>query len=111
MSITITGEFASPQQARQAAQKLRRRGYTVSGKPQARDGVPGSTLLVAHPFGAPGGRTPSSSAVRNSLMGAMPPVAENGVTAPAEALVSVLTDDTQAADCRRLMTALGGRIL
>ena len=106
MSITITGEFASPQQARQAAQKLRRRGYTVSGKPQARDGVPGSTLLVAHPFGATGGNT-----FGNSLMGAMPPVAENGVTAPAEALVSVLTDDTQAADCRRLMTALGGRIL
>ena len=65
MSITITGEFASPQQARQAAQKLRRRGYTVSGKPQARDGVPGSTLLVAHPFGAPGGNT-----FGNSLMGA-----------------------------------------
>ena len=106
MSITITGEFASPQQARQAAQKLRRRGYTVSGRPRTPECAPGGTLLVAHPFGAPGGTT-----FGNSLMGAMPPVAENGVTAPAEALVSVLTDDTQAADCRRLMTALGGRIL
>ena len=45
------------------------------------------------------------------VMGALPPMAENGVTAPEGTLVSVLTDDTQAVDCRRLVEALGGRIL
>ena len=49
--------------------------------------------------------------IGNSLMGALPPMAENGVTAPEGTLVSVLTDDTQAVDCRRLVEALGGRIL
>ena len=102
MSITITGVFSNPLLARQAAQKLRRRGYTVSGRPK----TPGGNLLVVHPFGAPGGNT-----IGNSLMCALPPMAENGVTAPEGTLVSVLTDDTQAVDCRRLVEALGGRIL
>ena len=107
MSITITGEFSDPQTARQAAQKLRRRGYTVSGRPRQPSGLTGGNLLVAHPFGTAGGNT-----FGNSLMGALPPLAENGVAAPqSQAMVSVLTDDTQAADCRRLMEALGARIV
>lgn len=106
MSITITGEFPNPLQARQAAQKLRRRGYTVSGRPKPpTEGISGN-LLVAYPYGAPGGNSAG-----NQLMGALPPMAGNGVTIQECSLVSVLTDDTQAVDCRRLMEALGGRIL
>ena len=105
MSITITCEFNDPYQARQAAQRLRRRGYTVSGTVGAVKA--GDNLLVAHPFGTMGGNT-----FGNSLMGALPPLAENGVAAPRRhPLLSVLTDDTQTSDCKRLLEALGGRII
>ena len=108
MSITITGEFKTPYEARQAAQRLRRRGYIVSGSDR-RPAAPlvGDKLLVAYPYGATGGNT-----IGNSILGAMPPLAENGVSAPSGgALVSVLTDDTQSDDAARLMESLGGRVL
>ncbi len=105
MSITITCQFPDPYQAQQAAQRLRRRGYTVSGLSggfsQSRN------LLVAHPLGAPGGNT-----FGNNLLGGLPPLAGNGVPAPeGRPLLSVLTDDTQTAHARSLLEALGGHIL
>ena len=60
MSITITCQFQHPYQAQQAAERLRRRGFTVS---QRRDPVPHTqgNLLVAYPYGTagvPGGQNP-----------------------------------------------------
>lgn len=105
MSITITSEFENPYQAQQAAQRLRRRGYTVSGV-TGRAGAPmGNALLAAYPFGVPGGNSAG-----NSLMGSLPPMAGNGILEK-KPLISVLTDDTQTADARRLLESLGGRIL
>ena len=107
MSITITGEFRTPYDARQAAERFRRRGFIVSGS-HRQPGAPlvGDRLLVAYPFGATGGNT-----IGNSILGAMPPMAENGISAPSGGcLVSVLTDDTQSADAARLMESLGGRV-
>ena len=108
MSITITGEFSNAYEAKQAAQRLRRRGYIVSDN-RGRPAAPlfGDKLLVAYPFGATGGNT-----IGNSILGAMPPMAENAAAAGADRpLVSVLTDDTQSAHARSLMESLGGRIL
>ena len=103
MSITITCQFPDPYQAQQAAQRLRRRGYTVSGLSggfsQSRN------LLVAHPFGAP-------NTFGNNLLGGLPPLAGNGLlTSEGGPLISVLTDDTQTAHARSLLEALGGHIL
>lgn len=107
MSITITCEFSSDHQARNATDRLRRRGFIVSGKGPEKN----TPLLVAHPYGTAGG-----NAGGNSLMAALPPMAGNSILmhAPPKqsaGLISVLTDDTQAPECRRLLTALGGRIL
>ncbi len=108
MSITITCEFPSDHQARSAADRLRRRGYLVSsGKKQK----PADPLLVAYPYGMTGGNTAG-----NGLMAAMPPMAGNSIlvhvpSRQETALISVLTDDTQAPECRQLLTALGGRVL
>ena len=107
MSITITCEFSNPYEARQAENRMRRRGYIVSSGGKASVPIVGDRLLVAYPYGAAGGNT-----IGNSLMGALPPMAENSVAAPSEKpLVSVLTDDTQAADAKSLLESLGGRIL
>lgn len=108
MSITITGEFDHPYQAQQAAQRLRRRGYTVSQRQAVKDRTPPGNLLVAYPFGMAGGNT-----FGNNLMGSLPPMAGNGVmvTRKESMVLSVLTDDTQAADAKRLLEAMGGRIL
>ncbi len=111
MSITITCEFENPYQARQAAERLRRRGYIVSQDKSSPKTPLGGTLLVAYPYGSTGGNT-----FGNNLMGALPPIAENGTilgTTPKEhrPVISVLTDDTQTADAKVLLTALGGRIL
>ena len=110
MSITITCQFQHPYQAQQAAERLRRRGFTVS---QRRDPVPHTqgNLLVAYPYGTAGGNT-----FGNGLMGAMPPMAENGVLTGAgrsqeETVLSVLTDDTQTRDAKLLLESLGGKIL
>lgn len=107
MSITVTGQFDHPYEAQQAAQRLRRRGYTVSdSRPQRLR--PTGDLLVAHPYGTAGGNT-----LGNGLMGSLPPMSENGlmVKHPEKTLLSVLTDDTGAAEARRLITAFGGSIL
>ena len=112
MSITITCEFENPYQAHQAAERLRRRGYTVSSdKNQSRQAPGAGTLLVAYPYGNPGGNT-----FGNNIMGALSPIAGNGVlmkTEPGEKkpVISVLTDDTQTADAKVLLEGLGGRIL
>lgn len=111
MSITITCEFENPYQARQAAERLRRRGYIVSQNKSASAAPLSGTLLVAYPYGNTGGNT-----FGNNLMGALSPIAENGTilgTTPKERrpVISVLTDDTQTADARVLLTALGGRII
>lgn len=108
MSITITCEFQNPYQAQQAAQRLRRRGYTVSGlSSQTSASTSGAPVLVAYPFGAAGGNSSG-----NNLMAGLPPLAGNGVmTSEKKPLISVLTDDTQTADARNLLEALGGRIL
>lgn len=108
MSITITFEFDDAHQVQNARERLRRQGYMVSTgkKPQS----PGSDpLLVAYPFGAVGGNTSG-----NNLMGALPPLAGNGVLLhrppkPEKHLLSVLTDDVGAPEARRLLTAYGGR--
>ena len=106
MSITITCEFQNPYQAQQAAQRLRRRGYTVSDS-IGRSASAGSALLVAYPFGLAGGNT-----FGNNLMAGLPPMAGNGVmTSSKKPLISVLTDDTQTADARKLLESLGGRSL
>lgn len=110
MSITITCQFQHPYQAQQAAQRLRRRGFTVSEKPAASSPTPGN-LLVAYPYGTAGGNT-----FGNGLMGALPPMAENGILTggrqPREnTILSVLTDDTQTRDARLLLESLGGKIL
>ena len=108
MSITITCEFENGYKAHQAAERLRRKGYTVSANQRTAQRYPGAgTLLVAYPYGAPGGNT-----FGNSIMGALPPMAENGVVAgPKKPVISVLTDDTQTADARILLESLGGKIL
>ncbi len=108
MSITITCEFQNPYQAQQAAQRLRRRGYTVSGL-SSHTSAPsaGKAMLVAYPYGTTGGNT-----FGNNLMASLPPLAGNGVTtSEKKPLISVLTDDTQTADARTLLESLGGRIL
>ena len=110
MSITITCEFETGHQAQNASDRLRRRGYIVStGKKEKTTSY--DPLLVAYPYGAPGGNTAG-----NSLMAALPPLAGNGVMLhipdkQEKHLVSVLTDDTQAQDAKQLLTALGGRVL
>lgn len=111
MSITITCEFENPYQARQAAERLRRRGYIVSQDKSAPQPALGGTLLVAYPYGNPGGNT-----FGNNLMGALPPIAENGTIlgeTPKQRrpVISVLTDDTQTADAKILLTSLGGHII
>lgn len=110
MSITITFEFEDQHQAQNASERLRRRGYIVStGRTPS---LPAQdSLLVAYPYGAPGGNTAG-----NSLMGALPPLSGNAVMLhvpekPKKHLVSVLTDDTQAKEARQLLTALGGRAI
>lgn len=110
MSITITCEFESGHQAQNAAERLRRRGYIVSTG-TAKKAPASDPLLVAYPFGTAGGNTAG-----NSLMASLPPMAGNSILlhVPEKAekpLISVLTDDTQAPECRNLMTALGGKIL
>ena len=112
MSITITCEFENPYQAHQAAERLRRRGYTVSDHRSAsRKSSGAGTLLVAYPFGSPGGNS-----FGNNLMGGLPPMAGNGIMMNTEPgakkpIISVLTDDTQTADAKALLEALGGNIL
>lgn len=108
MSITITCQFAYPYEARQAAQRLRRRGYIVSERTRRSSADP---LLVAYPYGTSGGNTAG-----NGLMAALPPLAGNGVMLHQSQrqelpVLSVLTDDVQYADARALLEALGGRIL
>ena len=98
MSITITGEFRDAAQAQMAAQRLRRRGYAI------REPVLAPNLIVAHPYGVPGGNTQA-----NSLMASLPPMAENSLIASPR--ITVLTDDTREKDCRALLEALGGRLL
>ncbi len=106
MSITITCEFENPYLAQQATDRLRRRGYTVSS-PRHTKPLSEGNLLVAYPYGAAGGNT-----FGNNLMGGLPAMAGNGIlTGDQKPLVSVLTDDTQTADARRLLESLGGRIL
>lgn len=110
MSITITCQFQHPYQAQQAAQRLRRRGFTVSQRQVTTPRTPGN-LLVAYPYGTTGGNT-----FGNGLMGAMPPIAENGLVTGAKpeqekTVLSVLTDDTQTRDARLLLESLGGKIL
>ena len=96
LSITITCKFENPYEARQAA--------------QPRD-IPADPLLVAYPYGASGGNSAG-----NSLMGALPPLAGNGVLLHTPepqrpAFLSVLTDDTQVQDARQLLQSMGGQIL
>lgn len=110
MSITITGQFDNPLKARQAEQRLGRRGYIVSGTKRNPEPIV-DPLLVAHPYGFPGGNTPG-----NGILAALPIMAGNGVmvhtpTGTKPSLVSVLTDDTQAEDVRELMKALGAKLL
>ena len=69
MSITITCEFDSRNQADAAAQRLRRRGYMVSDRTKKRPAE--DPLLVAYPYGTAGGNTapPSkraSDAIKNA---------------------------------------------
>ena len=109
MSITITCEFSHPYEARQAAERLRRRGYMVSTRQKPQD-IPADPLLVAYPYGITGGNQAG-----NQLMGALTPLAGNGVLlhtpGPKESsILSVLTDDTQAHEARQLLEALGGKI-
>ena len=111
MSITITCKFSNPYEARQASERLKRRGFMVSAQKKLPEPIPADPLLVAYPYGAAGGNN-----MGNSLMGALSPLAGNGVMLhtpkPQDAsIVSVLTDDTQAREARRLMEALGGHIL
>lgn len=110
MSITITFEFQDPRSAENARDKLRRQGYLVSSRerPQA---PAYDSLLVAYPFGAPGGNSSG-----NNLMGALPPLAGNGVLlhqpeVPKGHLLSVLTDDVGAPEARRILTAFGGKAI
>lgn len=110
MSITITCEFHHPYEARQAAERLRRRGYIVSAKGEKKS-IPTDPLLVAYPYGTLGGNTSG-----NSLMAALPPMAGNGVmlhtpSRQEKPILSVLTDDTQVSDAKLLLESLGGRIL
>lgn len=108
MSITITFEFQDPRSAQNARDRLRRQGYMVSTRQTPQ--VPAyDSLLVAYPFGAPGGNSSG-----NNLMGALPPLAGNGVllhrpAAPQKHLLSVLTDDVGAPEARRILTAFGGK--
>ena len=110
MSITITCEFENQHQANNASERLRRRGYIVSGGTSKKTPFYDS-LLVAYPFGAPGGNSAG-----NNLMASLPPLSGNGVMLHVpeqkeKPLLSVLTDDTQAQEAKRLLTALGGRVL
>ena len=110
LSITITCKFENPYEARQAAQRLHRKGCMVSFREQPRD-IPTDPLLVAYPYGASGGNSAG-----NGLMGAMPPLAGNGVLLHTPepqrpAILSVLTDDTQVQDARQLLQSMGGQIL
>ena len=56
MSITITCRFDSAASAKQAAERLRRRGYMVSSKQRPLD-IPADPLLVAYPYGMAGGNS------------------------------------------------------
>ena len=110
MSITITCRFDSAASAKQAAERLRRRGYMVSSRQRPLD-IPADPLLVAYPYGMAGGNSAG-----NSLMGDLPPLSGNGVMLhtpkPQDSpVLSVLTDDTGVRDARQLLTALGGEIL
>lgn len=109
MSITITCEFQNRHQADAAAQRLRRRGYMVSDRTKKRPAA--DPLLVAYPYGTPGGSTAG-----NSLMASLPPMAGNSILLhvpekTGRPLLSVLTDDTRVSEARSLVEALGGRIL
>ena len=112
MSFTITCEFQHPYQAQQAAQRLRQKGYLVSMDRRKKVSSPvADPLLVAYPYGFPGGNTAG-----NALMGSLPPLAGNGVMmhTPAKetpSVVTVIVDDTQRAEAKRLLTVLGGHIL
>lgn len=112
MSITITCEFRHPYEARQAAERLRRRGYIVSTRTSEHsDSMPSDSLLVAYPYGQVGGNSSG-----NHLMGAMPAMAGNGIllhtrNSQSPTLVSVLTDDTCANDAKLLLQGLGGHII
>lgn len=110
MSITITGRFENPLKARQATERLSRRGYIVSS-PRKKAAPISDPLLVAHPYGAPGGNTSG-----NGILAALPIMAGNGVMVHTpeperDTLVSVLTDDTHEKDVRELLGALGAKIL
>lgn len=110
MSITITGQFDNPLKARQARERLSRRGYIVSGTKRKPEPI-ADPLLIAHPYGFPGGNTSG-----NGILASLPIMAGNGVMVHTSggtnpSLVSVLTDDTQARDVRELMKALGAKIL
>lgn len=107
--FTITCSFPSDHAAQQAAQRLRKRGFTV-GQKQSVSPVE-DPLLVAYPFGAPGGNSAG-----NNLMAALPPLSGNGVRIHTRAenrnnTISVLTDDTQRAEAVGLLKSLGGHIL
>lgn len=107
MSITITGEFKSQYDAQTAAGRLRRRGYIVSSPGHAGPPLSEDKLLVAYPYGAAGGNSPG-----NGVLGGLPSMAGNSIMVPDHGpVVSVLTDDTQAASARSYLEALGGRIL
>lgn len=110
MSITITGQFDNPLKARQARERLQRRGYIVSGTKRTPEPI-SDPLLVAYPYGFPGGNTSG-----NGILASLPIMAGNGVMVhttdkPHTAVVSVLTDDTQAGDVRELLRAMGATIL
>lgn len=111
MSITITGKFESPLSARQAALRLKRRGYLVSDPKRNSGVIPPEPLVVAHPYGAVGGNTPG-----NGLLSSLPIMAGNGVMIHRESdynssVLSVLTDDTHTGDVKALMESLGAKIL
>ena len=104
MSITITCEFQDLQKAHHATQRLRRRGFMVTGPGEQAQSRP---LLVAGPLNPSALGTPG-----NQLMGGLPPMAGSAILAGSGSpRLSVLTDDTRAAFARDLLEALGGHIL
>lgn len=100
MSITLHCEFSDRQSARGAADRLRRRGFAIR-EPE----TPPPMVLTA-PYGLAGGNRDG-----NALMGALPPLAGAGLFSGPRNRLNVLTDDTQTAEARRLVEALGGRVL
>lgn len=110
MSITITCRFDSAASAKQAAERLRRRGYMVSSKQKPLD-IPADPLLVAYPYGMAGGNSAG-----NRLMGALPPMSGNGVMLLPQSprftrFVRAHRRYGGCRDARQLLTALGGEIL